>query len=241
MPGGLGSPLRPWSRATVIDGTLTFGRWPDLFLLTFVILTLPYLAAVVVHLVAPLAQRIDPHDYWVKPTAHQLASLLLTLALMRLLSRRSWSDWGFNLRHAKQGLMLAALFAVLVTPVQYVLMDAQPAPTTSISTSQIVAVLLAHFFVIGFTQEVLFRAFAMGMLSQHWPKAAGLAASLLFTLAHVKFSPPFVWHAQLVEAFVFGLAYAYMFQRTGSLLGCSLAHGFSNTIFVIMLLIKYSN
>ena len=60
-------------------------------------------------------------------------------------------------------------------------------------------------------------------------------------LAHVKFAPPFIWPAQLVEAFVFGLAYAFMFQRTGSLLGCSLAHGFSNTIYVAMLLIKYSN
>lgn len=240
MSGGQGSPLRPWSRAAVVDGTLTLGRWPDLFLLTIVVLTLPYLAAIVVPLVEPFAQRIDPHDYWLKPTAHQLGSLLLTLALMRLLSRRSWSQWGFNLHRARLGLVLAAIFAVLVTPVQYLLMDAQPAPTTAISTGQIVAVLLAHFFVIGFTQEVLFRAFTMGMLTQHWPKAAGLIAAVIFTLAHVKFSPPFIWPAQIAEAFVFGLAYAYMFQRTGSLLGCSLAHGFSNTIYVIMLLIKYA-
>jgi membrane protease YdiL (CAAX protease family) len=234
------SPLRLWPRAAVVDGTLTLGRWPDLFLVTFVVLALPYLATVFVPLVAPLAHRLDPHDYWIQPTAHQLGSLLLTLVLMRLLSKRSWSQWGFNLQRAKQGLLLAALFAVLVTPVQYLLMDAQPAPTTSISTSQIVAVLLTHFFIIGFTQEVLFRAFAMGMLAQQWPKAAGLAAAVIFTLAHVKFSPPFVWPAQIAEAFVFGLAYAYMYQRTGSLLGCSLAHGFSNTIYVIMLLLKYA-
>jgi membrane protease YdiL (CAAX protease family) len=204
------------------------------------VLALPYLAAIAVLPVAPLAQRIDPHDYWVKPTAHQLGSLLLTLVLMRLLSKRSWSQWGFNLHHAKHGLWLAAVFAVLVTLPQYLLMDAQPAPTTSITTGQIVAVLLTHFFVIGFTQEVLFRAFAMGMLRQHWPKTAGLIAAVIFTLAHVKFSSPFVWPAQLAEAFVFGLAYAFMFQRTGSLLGCSLAHGFSNTIFVAMMLIRYS-
>jgi membrane protease YdiL (CAAX protease family) len=43
----------------------------------------------------------------------------------------------------------------------------------------------------------------------------------------------------LVLAFVFGCLYALMYTRTGSLLGPSLAHGFSNTIFVVMLMLEH--
>jgi membrane protease YdiL (CAAX protease family) len=231
--------LRLWPRATLIDGTLSLGRVPDLLLVSFIVLALPWLSSIAVLPVAPLAARMDSFDYWLKPTAHQLGALVLTLLLMRAFSVRSWADWGFNLRRFGASLGMAGIFAVITTPALYVLMERQPMPTTPISTSQIVAVLLTHFLVIGFTQEVLFRAFAMGMLQQHWRRAAGLIAALLFMLAHVKFSPPYFWPPQLVLSFLFGCLYALMYSRTGSLLGPSLAHGFSNTIFVAMLMLEH--
>jgi membrane protease YdiL (CAAX protease family) len=231
--------LRLWPGATLIDGAVSLGRVPDLLLVSFIVLALPWLAAIAVLPVASLAARIDPFDYWLKPTAHQVGALVLTLLLMRALSVRAWADWGFNLRRLGAGLGMAAIFALITTPVLYLLMERQPVPTTPISTSQIVAVLLTHFLVIGFTQEVLFRAFAMGMLQQHWRRVAGVIAALLFMLAHVKFSPPYFWPEQLVLAFVFGCLYALMYSRTQSLLGPSLAHGFSNTIFVVMLMLGH--
>jgi membrane protease YdiL (CAAX protease family) len=237
---------RPWPPllrilrgATLIDGTWSLGRVPDLLLVSLIVLALPWLAAIAVLPVASLAARIDPFDYWLKPTAHQLGALGLTLLLMRVLSTRSWADWGFNLRRLGASLGMAALFALLTTPALYLLMERQPVPTTPISASQIVAVLLTHFLIIGFTQEVLFRAFAMGMLQQHWRRAAGVIAAFLFMLAHVKLSPPYFWPEQLALSFVFGCLYALMYTRTGSLLGPSLAHGFSNTIFVAMLMLEH--
>ena len=131
------------------------------------------------------------------------------------------------------------LFALAVTPLMYWLMNRQPAPTTALDAWEIAAILLTHFLVIGFTQEVLFRAFAMGMLQQHWPRSAGVLAAVIFTLAHVKFAPPYIWPEQLAIAFVFGLAYAAMYSRTTSLLGPSIAHGFSNTIYVALMMLKY--
>lgn len=229
---------RWWPHAAVRDGTLTFGAG-DLLLVAFIVLSVPWLATPFVALVSPLARRIDPHDYWLQPTAHQLGSLLITLALMRLLSTRTWADWGFNLRRPWLGLGLACVFAILVSPLMYALMLRQPVPTTPISGAEIVIVLIAHLFVISFTQEVLFRSFAMGMLAQRWPRSAGLWAAIFFMLAHVKFAPPYVWPEQLLLALVFGLAYAFMYARTTSLLGPTIAHGCSNAIFVTLLIVRH--
>ena len=222
------------------NGTLTLGRVGDLIFVAALVLAIPWIAAIVVPLLEPIAPRIDPHDYWFLPTAHQLASLVLTLAAMRVLSTRTWSEWGFNLQRAGLGLLLALGFAIVTTPALYLLMEQQATPTTSISTAEIVAVLVTHFLVIGFTQEVLFRGFAMTMLGVHWPVAAGVWATVIFTLAHVKFAPTNSWLSQFSLAFVFGLLYAIMFHRTKSLLGPALAHGYSNTIYVIMLLLKHA-
>jgi membrane protease YdiL (CAAX protease family) len=229
-----------WPGAPLRDGTLTLGRVPQLLFVAALVLVLPWLAAIVIPFTEPLAQRIDPHDFWFKPTVHQLSSLALTLILMRTLSTRSWSDWGFNLRNAGAGMLLAALFAVLVTPLMYLLVNEQPAPATGISRTEIAANLLSHFFIMGFTQEVLFRAFAMGMLAQRWPTSAGLWAAIIFMLAHVQFVPPYVWPEQLALSLLFGLLYAIMYARTGSLLAPSVAHGCSNGIFVILLLYRHA-
>ena len=231
---------RLWPGAPVSNGTFTLGSVGDLIFVAGLVLAIPWIAAIVVPLLEPIAVRFDPHDYWLLPTAHQLASLVLTLAAMRVLSTRTWSEWGFNLQRAGLGLLLALGFAIVTTPPLYLLMEQQATPSTSITTGGIVAVLVTHFFIIGFTQEVLFRGFAMTMLSAHRPVAAGMWATVIFALAHVKFAPVNSWLPQLAFAFVFGLLYAIMFHRTKSLLGPSLAHGYSNTIYVIMLLMKHT-
>ena len=203
-------------------------------------LAIPWLAAGVLPFIAPHARRIDPNDYWLMPTAHQLGSLFLTLIVMRLVSTRSWSDWGFNLQRAGTSLGLALGFALVTTPALYLLMDQQPAPANPITCVEVGAVLFTHFLVIGFTQEVLFRGFSLTMLKAKWPVGAGVWAAVIFTAAHVKFAPPYIWPAQLAFAFVFGLLCAFMFQRTNSLQGPSIAHGVSNTVYVAMMLLKHA-
>ena len=236
-----GTPLSGRSgHARAEAGVVTFGRVPDLVLTSVVVLCLPWLAAIVVPFIAPWAARVDPHDYWVRATAHQLGVLVLTIAAIKICSNRPLGDWGFNFRKIGLGLGYAALFALVVTPIMYWLMERQPAPTTPLAAAQIVPILLTHLLIIGFTQEALFRAFAMGMLRRHWSaRVTAFLTSTLFMLAHVKFAPPYVWPEQLLLAFLFGLAYAYMYERTGSLFGPSLAHGFSNTVFVALMMLQY--
>ena len=123
-----------------------------------------------------------------------------------------------------------------------------PQPTSSITAGAIVAVLITHLFVIGSTQEVLFRGFVMGFLENRWPTIyrlgpvkvplSGLIAAVIFTLAHVKPFPPYAWPAQLAFSFIYGVIYAVMYRHTRSLLGPALAHGYSNAAYVAMMMLK---
>jgi uncharacterized protein len=236
--------------SAVQAGTVTFGRNADLFFAAAIALAIPWLASVVMPLASPLLPMLDPERYWLPQTVHQIGALALTLLVIRLVSRRRLADWGLNLRHAGLGISMAAGFALVVSVPIYFLMDAAPPPTTPITPWVIVAVLTTHLLVIGTTQEVLYRGFVMGFLENRWPKVyrfagmempvRGLIAAVIFMLSHVKPYPPFVWPMQLVFSLVYGVLYALMYHRTRSLLGPALAHGYSNTAYVAMVMLKYT-
>ncbi len=251
----LAATATPWlarviNGSAVQAGTVTFGRNADLLFAAAIALAIPWLASVVVPLAAPLLPMLDPERYWVLQTVHQIGALALTLMTIRLVSRRRWADWGLNLRHAGLGISMAVGFAIVVSVPIYFLMDAAPPPTTPITPWAIVAVLTTHLLVIGTTQEVLYRGFVMGFLENRWPTVyrlggmeipvRGLIAAVIFMLSHVKPLPPFVWPMQLMFALIYGVVYAFMYHRTRSLLGPALAHGYSNTAYVAMLLLKYA-
>jgi len=236
--------------SAVQAGTVTFGRNADLFFAAAIALAIPWFASVAVPLASPLLPMLDPERYWLQQTVHQIAALALTLLVIHLVSKRRLADWGLNLRHAGLGISMAAGFAIVVSVPIYFLMDAAPPPTTPITSWVIVAILTTHLLVIGTTQEVLYRGFVMGFLENRWPMVyrlagmeipvRGLIAAVIFMLSHVKPFPPFVWPMQLMFALIYGVFYALMYHRTRSLLGPALAHGYSNTAYVAMLLLKYA-
>lgn len=94
---------------------------------------------------------------------------------MRLVSTRSWIDWGFNLKRAGIRLGLVLGFALVTTPALYLLMDQQPVPANPITGLEIVAVLFAHFLVLP-----LVRQEALVMRAQHefWEYALRVCAAL---------------------------------------------------------------
>lgn len=245
----------PWlvllaRRIAVRDRTVTFGKFRDLLFVASVVFALPWVATVFMPLAFPLVGFVDPQQYWLLQTVHQIAALVLTMLVMRAVSTRSWSEWGFNLHGWKTSLFMAGGFALIVSGPIYLLAEAQPPSTGTIDTFGIVAILTTHLLVIGATQEVLYRGFAMRFLEQHWPgrigrgaisiPVTGLIAAVIFSLGHIKPVEPYVWPAQLVAALVYGIAYAIMFDRTRSLLGPALAHGFTNAAFVAVLMWKFA-
>ena len=247
--------VTPWikraiRKGAVQRGTVTFGAAADVCFVATIALAIPWLASVAIPLAVPLLPILDPGRYWLLQTVHQIAALVLTLVTIRLVSVRTWAGWGFNLNRAGLGIAMTVGFALAVSLPTYFLMSAAPQPTSSITAGAIVAVLITHLFVIGSTQEVLFRGFVMGFLENRWPTIyrlgpvevplSGLIAAVIFTLAHVKPFPPYAWPAQLAFSFIYGVIYAVMYRHTRSLLGPALAHGYSNAAYVAMMMLKYA-
>lgn len=242
-------PIRPWFArrfpgTSVDDRTVTFGKWRDLLAASVATLAIPYLASVFIPLGVPIKDRVDPSGYWFLPTLHQVVAALLAVVVIRFVSTKPLAEWGFNLRHWGKSLALVAAFvAITIGPIYLHAQQAPPA-TGSLSVGAIVAVLATHFFVISTTQEILYRGFLLGFLQRHWGQArllgishAGWWATLIFVASHIKPYPPFVWPAQLGLSLVYGWFYARATESTGSLLGASLAHGFSNTAYVACLML----
>jgi membrane protease YdiL (CAAX protease family) len=228
----------------------TLGRWGDLLVAATVVIGLPLLAGFPLPLLRTFGARIDPYQYWFPQTVHQMSQALLTLLLMRMFSRMPLRDWGLNLRMWRLSLAVFAGFCAAWLGPAYWLVHRAPAPATPITGSEIAAVLISHFVITGLTQEILFRAFAMTYLACNWRGGwewrgwrlshAGLLATMLFMLAHVKFAPPYFALWQMIAAFGLGLYYAVLFDRTRSILGPALSHNYSNGAYVLLLIAKYS-
>jgi membrane protease YdiL (CAAX protease family) len=157
---------------------------------------------------------------------------------------------GFNLSHWQLSLRAFAVFCAIWLVPAFWLVQRAPTPTTPISAGGIVAVLVSHFVITGFTQEILFRGFLITYLSTQWRggyewrgwrlTSAGVLSTGLFMLAHVKWSPLSAEIWQLLASAGLGLYYAALFERTKSLLGPGLSHNYSNGSYVLLLIAKYS-
>lgn len=227
----------------------TFGRWGDLLVATIIAVALPLFAGFPLPLVRELGLRLDPYQYWFPQTIHQISQATLALLLMRIFSPMPLREWGFNLREWRLSLRVFAMFCVIWLVPAFWLVQRASTPTTPIHPGQMVAVLVSHFVITGFTQEILFRGFMMTYLASQWRDGyqwngwrlshAGLWATGLFVLAHVKFMPPYIELWQLAASLGLGLYYALLFERTGSLLGPALSHNYSNGAYVLLLLAQH--
>jgi membrane protease YdiL (CAAX protease family) len=89
-----------------------------------------------------------------------------------------------------------------------------------------VARLFGLILFVGIPEELLFRGVYQEAFSRLWsPRTGWLVASVLFGLVHiVKHFPPLNWQYALLATFA-GLAYGWVYQRTGKLGAAALIHG----------------
>ena len=174
--------------------------------------------------------------------------LLLSLAVMLLLSRSfSFRDIGFNLNHASWSLKTAGLFTLFWTAAAalWVLLFSSPLDPGA-------GDLVYAFTLSGLSDEVLFRAFVIGMLhpvfAHTFPlfrkgiSVAGLISVVLFAAAGVAISfTPFsistIDPLSQSLALAMGVLYAVMFEYSHSLLGPILIHNLSNGILLAAVLV----
>jgi CAAX protease family protein len=89
---------------------------------------------------------------------------------------------------------------------------------------------------VGFPEEMLFRGTIQEALSRLWsPRTGWLLASLVFGLVHLpKHAPPLNWRYALLAALA-GLAYGWVYRRTGRLWAAALTHGVVDWIWSMFL------
>lgn len=91
----------------------------------------------------------------------------------------------------------------------------------------VLLLLAAGFLVQGSVEEWVVRGYIYRALKERWRWwAAALVSSLLFAALHA-INPDFSWPG-LANTFLAGLIFALLVERTGSLWGACVAHGFWN-------------
>ncbi|MCF7942284.1 MAG: hypothetical protein K9M84_11765 [Spirochaetia bacterium] len=177
--------------------------------------------------------------------------LVLTIGVMLLLSRSlSLRDIGFNLNHWKWNLKYALLFFVLTVALSAAMILLIPISWIPDTTD-----VLISWTLKGLSDELLYRAFIIGMLLPIFPASglilgkrlsiAGVISIVLFALAPLSislypFTISYVGPLEQAALLGLGLVTSLMFEYTHSLLGPVLVHSFGYGIFLTLLLILNS-
>ncbi len=242
-------------------------RWSikiSVFLLAFIFtVTFPYVAFQVADYMGAVVNY--PQFSWAWDTAHHMVQMLLAIGIMVLpFWNRSLSDWGFNLKEKSESLRIVKKFCIgyiiflfIGKLIYQILLGWPPIIDISSIPGGIVGKIVFRFTLVGLSEEILFRALIVGLLLRGWSghiklgnleiPIAGMIAALFFSLAHVGFSlfPFQIVYCdpmQLIFAFVFGVFYAILLDKTKSLLAPILVHnaidGFGTVIDILLTVIS---
>ncbi len=234
----------------------SFGRGLDLLVVIVATSLIPYLSVVVARLLKPVEDAIDPAHVFAYASVHHVCQLILTLALMKAFVGTKLSEWGFNLDEWRRSLRITGWFCLiylgpvfLVNVLPHLLSGQAPGFEYPLTARNVGGHLGFQFFLSGLCEEPLFRGFVITFLSQSWTgrfrvgrgsiSSAALWATLIFMLAHAQIGlRPFSFHVSLpqqVWSLGLGLYYAVVFEKTKSLLGPILSHGYSNGVIFVVL------
>ncbi len=99
-----------------------------------------------------------------------------------------------------------------------------------------IARLFGLIVFVGFPEELLFRGTVQEALTRLWsPRAGWIVASVIFGLVHLpKHAPPLNWRYAALAALA-GLAYGWVYRRTGRLWAAALTHGTVDWIWSMFL------
>ena len=193
---------------------------------------------------------IDPDGAFAWITIHHIVQALLLLPVIFILVRTKDYNFGFSVGDKKVGLYFVRLFAIIFTIYMVVSLiivflvgnfNTFPYPLT---IRNILGQLGFQLFLSGSSEELIFRAFAITMLSLYLKgsffsgkiSSANFIAAIIFALAHVGFNffpfsmtyDPF----QLVYAGTLGITYGICYERSKSMIYPMIMHSMSNVVAV---------
>lgn len=231
-------------------------------LMAAVLLGVPRLAGQVADLFH--YSMVDPDGAFAWVSVHHIVQALIFLALMLIITRITGIQFGFGWGDRQVGWFYVRMFAIIFTGYAVVsLVIALLAGSFQtfqypFNARNIAGQLSFQLLLSGPSEELIFRAFAMTMLSlliagfivQGETGISGvvttifggklsivnLIAAIIFGLAHVRFTlSPFSVSfstGQVIYSVVLGLFYGVCYERSGSMFYPMMMHSISNVVAV---------
>lgn len=198
---------------------------------------------------------IDPDHTFSWEIIHHVVQLLIPLFIMIFWPDSSLKDWGFRLGNTHKGMKWVYGFTLIwlgiysVITIVYLLQNSIPKVYYDVTNMRsLFGELGFRAFIVGISEETLFRAFPITLLIIFWNRRvnifrftvsqAGIVAAVLFCYAHVGYHifPFEITHFnpdQLFTAAGLGLLYAIVFEETKSILYPIIIHSISDVIPVL--------
>jgi hypothetical protein len=175
--------------------------------------------------------------------------LLVAVLWIAFFSQGNFRDWGFKApsegRYVYFALLLGLGFGIVMTVVDYAHNFATHLPPEhySLSTRNIAGVLTFSGLYAGTVEEILFRGLLVTFLMRRMSgrirlgtfdlHIGGVIVALLFCVSHVSsfWTESFGAAAgQQVYAFLWGVIYAYWYEKSGSLIPSIIGHNVGNFV-----------
>jgi len=195
--------------------------------------------------------KIDFYNIYAWVSVHHIIQMLIVLAIIAVLSKLLKVDFGFKLGDSKKGMRYLIFFTAAfaaVALISHILMyiyHQLPRYDFPLNKSNVIGTLGFQLFLSGPSEEILFRALPVTMLTYVFGKSINIKwnitleimiASFLFSIAHMNWSLfPFtmaVNYFQLFYAFVLGTIQGIAYQESRSILYPMLMHSLSNVLMV---------
>lgn len=193
-------------------------------------------------------------------SVHHTLQIILVLTILALpIWHKSAADWGLNTRNLTETRRIILRFTIgwvigstLFTLVTQWLSGWPPLLDFNLNLENILIYLFFESVIVGISEELVFRGLAYGILHSNFGRkvkligfslsSAGILSAIIFALAHIGFQiSPFAITTfapmQVLVAFVLGIFYAVVREKTGSLLGPILAHNISDGWLSILYII----
>lgn len=139
-------------------------------------------------------------------------------------------DAGLNSNHIRVQLLVACT-GILFGIMEYFILHPQPMITTLNLQSLIIAGIII-IITTGFTEELLFR----GIIQQNAQNTLGAVYGILYVaLLSTALNIGQNSFPDLIFLFLVGIFYGYIFYKTRSIVGISLAHGISNMFLLLII------
>lgn len=226
--------------------TIKAASW--VLFLTLILLGVPRVAGMIADMFD--YQAIDPNGAYAWISVHHIVQaliIIIVIVILNLFKRLKYGfDWGNKVIGRRYVLIFTLVFSAgsLVSHIIMYLAGSLQPFAYPLTATNITGYLSFQLLLSGPSEELIFRAFAITLLSlvikrrilNGKASLANIFAALIFGLAHVGFSfAPFSINfslMQVIMSIVLGLFYGDCYEKTKSMYYPMMMHSISNVVMV---------